>query len=106
MQHLVCQREEFETYVLQVRSQFKQWSPELQQAFDENKGQYKLADIIVKASERKLILDLIQELQQYILTNQSGTTEMSSIQSNSLEITQYQIEQGQITVQDGLSSVI
>ena len=60
----------------------------------------------MSSSEKRLILDLIQELQQYILTNQSGTTDMSSIQSNSLEIIQYEIEQGQLSVKDGLIGVI
>ena len=74
--------------------------------FDEGASHEILINVLVSSSERKLILDLIQELQQYILTNQSGTTDMSSIQSNSLEIIQYEIEQGQLSVEEGLTGVI
>ena len=56
-------------------------------------------ELIVEASTKKLILDLIQELQQYILTYQSGATDTSTAQSNTLERIEQGIESGQLTIE-------
>ena len=105
-QGLVFQREELETFVTQLKSQVKGWSPELQKAFDEDKDQGRLVELIVSASAKKLILDLIQELQQYILTYQSGTTDASSAQSDTLEVIENGLESGQLSVQESLRQVV
>ena len=105
-QGLVFQREELETFVAQLKSQVKGWSPELQKAFDEDKDQGRLVELIVSASAKKLILDLIQELQQYILTYQSGTTDASSAQSDTLEVIENGLESGQLSIQESLRQVV
>ena len=101
-QDLVFQREELEAFVVQLKQKVKNWSPELQKAFEEDKDQGRLIELIVVASTKKLILDLIQELQQYILTYQSGATDASTAQSNTLERIEQGIESGHLTAEEGL----
>ena len=68
-----------------MKLQITVWTPEIQAAFENKLEKTKLIDLITKSQKKGLIIDLVRELQQYILSQCSGTTDSSTKNSTTLD---------------------
>ena len=108
-QSLVCQREDVETYCDQLKGKLAygcKWTPSLQRALEQQESEEALMQCIIDSHTRLLVMNLIRELQQYMLSNASGTTDQSNLQSSTLENFEAEAERPQVPIDQTLSKVI
>lgn len=119
-QQLVSQREELENYMDQLKAKMTTgciWSEQLQSAYegavlqasDANHRQTLdevILSHIVHIQSKKLVVDLVRELQQYMLSHASGTTDQSTQQSQALEEIEIDVTSGRTSVEKAMESII
>ena len=65
-----------------------------------------IIDMVLDIRQKSLLLDLIRELQQYILGMSSGTTDNSVLQSDELEELEYLIENKKIPLNQAVEIIV
>ena len=65
-----------------------------------------IIDMVLDIRQKSLLLDLIRELQQYILGMSSGTTDNSVLQSDELEELEYLIENKKIPLNQAVEVIV
>ncbi|CDW75874.1 UNKNOWN [Stylonychia lemnae] len=102
---LVFQREELEGYMEKIKYE----NCDLRFIAEQNLD-LKDWDIIIERliddKQKTLLLDLIRELQQYILGMSSGTTDNSVMQSDELEELEYLINKGKIQLSQAVDIIV
>eukprot|EP00347_Sterkiella_histriomuscorum_P009867 403339570 len=105
----VFQREELEGYLEKLKSNNEELNFITSQHRDinwEQNGMQEIIDSLVLDKQKNLLLDLIRELQQYILGMSSGTTDNSVLQSDELEELEYLIEKRKIDLHQAVEVIV
>ena len=102
--NVVFQQEDLEVYLVQHKNRVTGWTEQLQKAYESNS--VNLNDFIVKNECQSLINNLIQELQQFILCNDTGTTDQSVFKSDSLERIQSNLDEGVSSIKQSLTDIV
>ena len=105
---LVFQREELENFIEKIKEEIPDMRfimnlPSYGQHFDNQDG---IINELVEEKQKDLLLDLIRELQQYILGMSSGTTDNSVMQSDELEELEYLIQKKKIDFSQAVESIV
>lgn len=94
---LVFQREELESLIETLNNNNEDVKFVCEQQLQHNNNDWdSIKQSLINKKERNLLLNLIIELQQYILGMSSNTTDNSVMQSDDLEDLQMMLENGQI----------
>lgn len=102
---LVLQREDLESFHESLSLQF----PDLQTFRSRFNGQLDMSHLleeIVYSKQRRLLTDLIRELQQYILSMSAGTTDTSVMQSDELEDIDCNISLQKISHEEAVEAIV